>query len=84
MYISTRESGGFIYWATSAAQFIVNGGTLDTKQFRTANNSGGLTAYRQTGGTFTLRGRFQRTVSGVTNVASLKSVPLNTVRPQTV
>ncbi len=26
-YVSTRESGGFIYWATSAAQFIVNGGT---------------------------------------------------------
>ncbi len=79
-YISTRESGGFIYWATSAAQFIVNGGTLDAKQFRTANSSGGLTAYRQTGGTFTLRGRFQRTVTGVTNVASLKSVALNTTR----
>ncbi len=79
-YISTRESGGFIYWATTSGQFIINGGTLDAKQFRTANSSGGLTAYRQTGGTLTLRGRFQRTVTGVTDVASLKTVPLNTTR----
>jgi len=79
-YVSTRESGGLIYWATAAAQFIVNGGNLDAKQFRTANSSGGLTAYRQTGGTLTLRGRFQRTVNGVTNVMSLKSVPINTAR----
>jgi hypothetical protein len=79
-YISTRESGGFIYWGNASGQFIINGGTLDSKQFRTANSSGGLTAYRQTNGTLTLRGRFQRTVSGVTDVASLRTVPLNTTR----
>ena len=58
-YISTRESGGFIYWASSSGEFIINGGTLDAKQFRTANASGGLTAYRQTGGIFNLRGRIK-------------------------
>jgi hypothetical protein len=79
-YVSTRESGGFIYWATTSGQFIINGGSLDAKQFRTANSAGGLTAYRQTGGTLTLRGRFQRNVTGVTDVASLKSVALNTTR----
>jgi hypothetical protein len=66
--------------ATTSGQFIINGGILDAKQFRTANSAGGLTAYRQTGGDMTLRGRFQRTVTGVTDVASLKTVPLNTTR----
>lgn len=79
-YISARESGGFIYWATTSGQFIINGGNLDAKQFRTANSSGGLTAFRQNGGTLTLRGRFQRTVTGVSDVVSLRSVPLNTTR----
>lgn len=79
-YISTRESGGFIYWASSSGEFIINGGTLDTKQFRTANTSGGLTAYRQTGGTFTLRGRFIRNVTGVSTIASLTTVPLSTTQ----
>ncbi|MCK4979794.1 MAG: hypothetical protein KAS62_05325, partial [Candidatus Delongbacteria bacterium] len=79
-YISTRESGGFIYWGNSSGEFIINGGTLDGKQLRTANSSGGLTAYRQTGGTLTLRGRLTQTVSGVSTVADLATVPLNTTQ----
>ncbi|NOQ27755.1 MAG: hypothetical protein GQ564_20520 [Bacteroidales bacterium] len=79
-YISTRESGGFIYWASSSGEFIINGGTLDAKQFRTANASGGLTAYRQTGGTFNLRGRIKNDVSGVSTVADLTAVPLSTTQ----
>lgn len=79
-YISARESGGFIYWASSSGEFIINGGTLDAKQFRTANTTGGLTAYRQTGGTFNLRGRIKNDVSGVSAVADLTTVPLSTTQ----
>jgi hypothetical protein len=79
-YISARESGGFIYWASSSGEIIINGGTLDVKQFRTANASGGLTAYRQTGGTFNLRGRIKNDVSGVSAVEDLAAVPLSTTQ----
>jgi len=79
-YLSTRESGGLIYWAASSAQFIVNGGTVDAKQFRTAGSSGGLTAFRQTGGTLSLRGRLTQTVTGVTTPVGLTSVPYSTTR----
>lgn len=74
-YVSTRESSGIIYLGTSAGEIIINGGTLDAKQLRTAGTSGGLTGYRQTGGTVTLRGRLNLDVTGVSTVADLKIVP---------
>lgn len=79
-YVSTRESGGFIYWASSSGEIIINGGILDAKQFRTAGSSGGLMAYRQTGGTFNLRGRIKNDISGITGasaVSDLALVPLS-------
>ena len=81
-YLSTRQSAGIIYWGASAGQIVINGGLVDAKQLRTAGTSGGLTAYRQSGGTLRLRGRFTQTINGstITNVLSLTSVPLNTTR----
>lgn len=82
-YFSTRESGGFIAWDYAAGKLIINGGVIDAKQFRSAGSSGGLAAYRQTGGTFILRGRFQRTPAQYTSVEDLKdfsTTTLNTTR----
>lgn len=76
-YLSTRESGGLIYWASSSAQFVINGGNVDAKQFRTANASGGLTAFRQTGGKLTLRGRLTQITTGFADVLALTTVGLD-------
>ncbi|MDX9848010.1 MAG: hypothetical protein RBT74_13590 [Tenuifilaceae bacterium] len=79
-YLSTRQSGGIIYWGSSSGQILINGGTVDARQLRTAGSSGGLTAYRQAGGILSLRGRFTQTITAATiiDVASLRSVPVNT------
>lgn len=79
-YLSTRESGGIIYWGAASGQIIINGGFIDAKQLRTAGSSGGLTAYRQAEGTLRLRGRFTQTINSTTisDTASLKNVPVNT------
>lgn len=54
------EYGRVVYNGSSAAaQFIINGGTIDIKQFQSVIG-GGKTAYWQTGGTLVLRGRFPR------------------------
>ncbi len=82
-YFSTRESGGFITWDLASGQFVINGGTLDAKQFRAAGGTGGLSSFDQSGGTFILRGRFQRTPTAYTSVSDLIDVTtttLNTVR----
>jgi hypothetical protein len=82
-YFSTRESGGFITWDLASGQFVINGGTIDAKQFRAAGGSGGLASFDQSGGTFILRGRFQRTPAAYTSVSDLTDVTtttLNTTR----
>jgi hypothetical protein len=82
-YFSTRESGGFITWDLASGQFIINGGTIDAKQFRAAGGSGGLSSFDQSGGTFILRGRFQRTPTAYSSVSDLTDVTtatLNTTR----
>lgn len=81
-YLSTRESAGIIYWGAASGQIIINGGRVDAKQLRTAGTSGGLTAFRQTGGTLSLRGRFTQTITAatITTASSLALVPLNTTR----
>lgn len=71
-YFSTRESGGFITWDITSGQFLINGGTIDAKQFRAAGGSSGLASYEQSGGTFLLRGRFQRVPTQYSSVDDLK------------
>lgn len=53
------EIGRIIYYGTSSAQFIINGGTIDIKQFQSVSG-GGKTAFWQTEGDLILRGRFKR------------------------
>jgi hypothetical protein len=82
-YFSTRESGGFITWDLASGQFVINGGTIDAKQFRAAGGSGGLASFDQSGGTFILRGRFQRTPTAYTSMSDIINVTtatLNTTR----
>jgi hypothetical protein len=79
-YFSTRESGGFITWDVASGQFVIKGGTIDAKQFRAAGGASGLASFDQSGGTFILRGRFQRTPAAYTSVSDLINAPLNTTR----
>lgn len=79
-YFSTRESGGFITWDYAAGELQMNGGNVDAKQFRAAGGAGGLASYVQTGGTFELRGRFQRTPIAYTTISDLVNAPVNTAR----
>ncbi|MBP8959116.1 MAG: gliding motility-associated C-terminal domain-containing protein [Bacteroidales bacterium] len=65
-YLSTRESTGIIYWNYAPGQFILNGGTVDTKQFHSSPQANSLISYSQTGGTMILRGRFKRTTTTYT------------------
>ncbi|MEA2106388.1 MAG: hypothetical protein U9P82_06665 [Bacteroidota bacterium] len=80
---STRESGGIITWDVSSGVLVINGGIVDVKQYRSAGTSGGLASYTQSGGTFLLRGRFQRTPTAYSSIANLKdfsTATLNTTR----
>ena len=82
-YFSTRESGGFITWDQASGQFVINGGTVDAKQFRAAGGASGLASYDQRGGTFILRGRFQRTptqYASVNDLVDVSTATLNTNR----
>jgi hypothetical protein len=79
-FLSTRESGGLITSSVASGQLIINGGTVDAKQFLSANGSA---QYTQTGGTFLLRGRFQRSPVSYATIANLSDVSaatLNTAR----
>ncbi len=80
-YLSTRESGGLTYWSYgSGGQFIVTGGTVDTKQFHNPQGAAtGLISYFQTGGNVIFRGRFQNVINYPT-VSSLSSPAINTAR----
>lgn len=78
-YFSTRESGGIITWDDASGQFVINGGTIDAKQFRSAGAGGGLASFDQSGGTFILRGRFQHNLD-YSSIAALKYTTVNTVR----
>ncbi|MCK7542401.1 MAG: hypothetical protein MZV63_71775 [Marinilabiliales bacterium] len=79
-FLSTKESGGIVTSSTASGQIIINGGTVDAKQFLSATGSA---SYSQSGGLFILRGRFQRTPTAFTSVANLTDVTsatLNTTR----
>ena len=47
-YLSTRESGGFIFWPQASGTFIMNGGTIDAPQLRSAGGVDGLATFIQT------------------------------------
>ncbi len=79
-YLSTRESAGLITSSVASGQLIINGGTVDAKQFL---SSTGSASYTQTGGLFILRGRFQRTplaYSSVSDLINVSAATLNTTR----
>ncbi|HEX2974738.1 MAG TPA: hypothetical protein VHO68_02280, partial [Bacteroidales bacterium] len=77
--------GRIIYYGTSAAQFIIKGGTIDIKQFQSVAG-GGKTAFWQEEGKLVLRGRFRRSLqySDLANLISSIGNPsyINTVRAQ--
>jgi hypothetical protein len=55
-YFSTRNSAGFIFWATSYATVEILGGITDVSQFRSANNNLGRSTFAMTGGEIIVRG----------------------------
>jgi hypothetical protein len=75
-YLSTRESGGLITSTVASGQIIINGGTIDAKQFLSSTGSASFT---QTGGLLILRGRFQRTPAAYSTVADLTDVSVSTL-----
>lgn len=78
-YFSTRESGGIIFWTIMSGVLEVNGGMLDAKQIRSADEtgSGGIASYIQNGGVVQLRGSyindFNYTGTGNGNYAALRA-----------
>ncbi len=62
-YFSTRESAGLLYNNVASGQVVVNGGVIDSKQFREYGTTGSGSAYIQTAGILILRGRFVRPVA---------------------
>jgi hypothetical protein len=66
--VSAKESGGIVTSSTASGQVVLNGGVVDAKQFL---SSTGSASYSQSGGTFILRGRFQRTPSSYTAISAL-------------
>lgn len=75
-YLSTRESGGIITSSVSSGTIVINGGIVDAKQFLSATGSA---SYTQTGGTFFLRGRFQRTPAAYTAMSDLTDTSAATI-----
>jgi len=79
-YLSTRESAGLLYWSYASGQFILNGGTVDTKQFHNPEGGAiGLVTFVQNGGNLNLRGRFQTNISYAVP-GDLSSATINTAR----
>ncbi len=79
-YLSTRESSGLLYWSYASGQFIMKGGTFDTKQFHNPEGGAtGLVSYSQTGGNVIFRGRFINTINYPT-VSSLTTPLISATR----
>lgn len=79
-YLSAKESGGIITSSTASGQIIINGGTVDAKQFL---SSTGSASYSQSGGLFILRGRFLRTplsYASISNLTDATEATLSTTR----
>lgn len=66
-YLSTRESGGLIFWPVVSGVLEINGGFVDSKQLRSTASGNGIASYIQTGGTFQLRGTRVINLAGIGN-----------------
>ena len=60
-------------------QLIINGGTVDVKQFRTAGGVG-LSSFQQSGGNFILRGRFKLNTSAIASVSDIINATISATR----
>ncbi len=56
-FFGTRASGGFIFWNAAAGNVLVEGGTVNVSQLRSAGGGAGTNSYIQSGGTVIVRGR---------------------------
>ncbi len=54
-YFGTRASAGFIFWNASAGEVIIEGGTVNVSQFRSAGGGTGTYTYTQSGGDVLVR-----------------------------
>ena len=75
-FLSTRESAGIVTSSTSSGQLVINGGTIDTKQFLSSTGSASFT---QTGGLLVLRGRFLRTPVSYSSINDITDISLSTL-----
>jgi hypothetical protein len=75
-FLSARESGGIITSSVASGQVVIDGGTVDAKQFL---SSAGTASYSQSGGLLVLRGRLQRVPSSYGSVSDLKDVTISTL-----
>ncbi len=80
-YLSTRESGGLITSSVASGSFVINGGIIDSKQFL---SSTGSASFSQSGGTFILRGRFQRTPVSYTSMSDLTDTTISSLNTSRV
>lgn len=74
--LSAKESGGIVTSSTASGQVVISGGTVDAKQFL---SSSGSASYSQSGGTFILRGRFQRTPASYSSIPDLTDMSVTTL-----
>ena len=51
----TRGSAGFIFWNADAGEVLIEGGTVNVSQFRSAGSGDGIYSYTQTGGDVLVR-----------------------------
>lgn len=56
-FFGTRKSGGFILWNDAAGDMLIEGGTVNVSQLRSASGGTGTNSYIQSGGTVIVRGR---------------------------
>lgn len=76
-YLSTRESGGIIFWPGANGTLEVHGGKLDAPQIRSADGEDALTTFVMTGGEIQLRGQYKNNVLAVNSYESLKTLPIS-------
>ncbi len=82
-YLSTRESAGILYSNIGSGQFEMNGGTVDSKQYREYGTTGSGASFVQNGGLMLLRGRFVRTpvqYNTASDLSNSAAATLNTAR----
>jgi len=54
-FFGTRASAGFIFWNADAGEVLIEGGTVNVSQFRSAGGGNGIYSYTQSGGDVLVR-----------------------------